>query len=50
MFSVQGADFVEFDVHLTKDEVPIIYHDFKVLLTYRKVGETHLNILDGLMI
>jgi len=23
-----GADFVEFDVQLTKDNVPIIYHDF----------------------
>ena len=23
-----GADFVEFDVQLTKDKVPIIYHDF----------------------
>ncbi|KAI9914152.1 hypothetical protein PsorP6_005751 [Peronosclerospora sorghi] len=23
-----GADFVEFDVQLTKDRVPIIYHDF----------------------
>ncbi|KAG7398937.1 Glycerophosphocholine phosphodiesterase gpcpd1 [Phytophthora boehmeriae] len=25
-----GADFVEFDVQLTKDQVPIIYHDFLV--------------------
>lgn len=25
-----GADFVEFDVQLTKDRVPIIYHDFSV--------------------
>jgi len=24
-----GAQYVEFDVHLTKDLVPIIYHDFK---------------------
>ncbi|KAH7460437.1 Glycerophosphocholine phosphodiesterase GPCPD1 [Phytophthora ramorum] len=25
-----GADFVEFDVQLTKDRVPVIYHDFLV--------------------
>uniref|UniRef100_A0AAV1VD75 Glycerophosphodiester phosphodiesterase n=1 Tax=Peronospora matthiolae TaxID=2874970 RepID=A0AAV1VD75_9STRA len=25
-----GADFVEFDVQLTKDKVPVIYHDFMV--------------------
>ncbi|CAI5720705.1 unnamed protein product [Hyaloperonospora brassicae] len=25
-----GADFVEFDVQLTKDRVPVIYHDFNV--------------------
>lgn len=26
----KGADFVEFDVQLTKDLVPVIYHDFEV--------------------
>ncbi|XP_014784314.1 glycerophosphocholine phosphodiesterase GPCPD1 isoform X1 [Octopus bimaculoides] len=25
-----GADFVEMDVHLTKDHVPVIYHDFSI--------------------
>ncbi|VVC38349.1 Carbohydrate-binding-like fold,Spaetzle,PLC-like phosphodiesterase, TIM beta/alpha-barrel [Cinara cedri] len=28
----KGADFVEFDIQLTKDLVPIIYHDFEVSL------------------
>lgn len=31
----KGADFVEFDVQLTKDLVPIIYHDFQVSMATR---------------
>lgn len=31
-----GADYVEFDVHLSKDLVPVIYHDFNVCLTLRQ--------------
>ncbi|XP_064650028.1 glycerophosphocholine phosphodiesterase GPCPD1-like isoform X2 [Lineus longissimus] len=31
-----GADYVEFDVQLSKDLFPIIYHDFSVVLTLRK--------------
>ena len=35
----QGADFVEFDVLLTKDHVPVIYHDFSICLsTARKAS------------
>lgn len=43
-----GAAFVEFDVQVTKDLVPVIYHDFLVsetgtdapvhTLTYRQVS------------
>lgn len=31
-----GADYVEFDVQLSKDLVPVIYHDFFVCITMRK--------------
>ncbi|XP_074593966.1 glycerophosphocholine phosphodiesterase GPCPD1-like [Brevipalpus obovatus] len=31
-----GADMVEFDVHLSKDNVPILYHDFSVYVTLHK--------------
>ena len=33
----QGADMVEFDVMLTKDHMPVVYHDFSVCLSYKKV-------------
>ncbi len=26
-----GADMVEFDVHLSKDLVPVIYHNFELM-------------------
>ncbi|GFO17751.1 glycerophosphocholine phosphodiesterase gpcpd1 [Plakobranchus ocellatus] len=29
-----GADFVEFDVLLSKDKVPVVYHDFAVKVLY----------------
>ncbi|XP_031343749.1 glycerophosphocholine phosphodiesterase GPCPD1-like isoform X2 [Photinus pyralis] len=31
-----GADFVEFDVQLSKDLVPIIYHDFHVCIAMKR--------------
>ncbi|XP_067928225.1 glycerophosphocholine phosphodiesterase GPCPD1-like [Watersipora subatra] len=31
-----GADFVEFDVMVSKDKVPVIWHDFKVSILLRK--------------
>lgn len=33
-----GADFVEFDVQLSKDHVPVIYHDFHVLISMKRKG------------
>ncbi|WAQ99036.1 GPCP1-like protein [Mya arenaria] len=36
-----GADFVELDVHLTKDKQAIVYHDFKVQIAYRKNHNAH---------
>ena len=37
----QGADFLEFDVHLTKDEVPVVYHDLTtcVIASSVSIGE-----------
>lgn len=34
-----GADYVEFDVQLSKDLVPIIYHDFHVCIAMKKKKE-----------
>ncbi|WKX96536.1 hypothetical protein Q1695_012736 [Nippostrongylus brasiliensis] len=31
-----GADYVEFDVQLTKDKIAVIYHDFHVLVSVAK--------------
>ena len=40
-----GADFVEIDIQLSKDMVPVIYHDFHVAIALRKkdvVDDHHL--------
>ncbi|CAF0888051.1 unnamed protein product [Didymodactylos carnosus] len=31
-----GADFVEFDVQLSKDKIPVVYHDFQVAITLKR--------------
>ncbi|XP_070532631.1 glycerophosphocholine phosphodiesterase GPCPD1-like isoform X2 [Ptychodera flava] len=31
-----GVDFIEFDVLLTKDMIPVIYHDFNIFLNMKK--------------
>ncbi|XP_078326933.1 glycerophosphocholine phosphodiesterase GPCPD1-like isoform X1 [Crassostrea virginica] len=39
-----GADYVEFDVQLSKDMIPVIYHDFHVAITYRKKKREELEL------
>ena len=34
----KGADYIEFDVHLSKDNIPVIYHDFTTCLVVDKVS------------
>lgn len=36
--STQGADFVEFDVQLSQDRVPVVYHDFNVCVAVSEVN------------
>lgn len=31
-----GADFVEFDVQLSKDRVPVVYHDYQVCISLKR--------------
>ncbi|KAK2719472.1 hypothetical protein QYM36_005081 [Artemia franciscana] len=33
-----GADYLEFDVHLSKDHIPVVYHDFVVNVLLKKKG------------
>ena len=39
---MQGAAYVEFDVHLSKDAVPIVYHDLTCCISTKKV---HLRLI-----
>lgn len=34
--SYHGADMVEFDVQLSKDHIPVIYHDFYVSISLKR--------------
>uniref|UniRef100_A0A673ZKJ0 Glycerophosphocholine phosphodiesterase 1 n=1 Tax=Salmo trutta TaxID=8032 RepID=A0A673ZKJ0_SALTR len=36
-----GAAYVEFDVHLSKDCVPIVYHDLTCCISTKKKGDKH---------
>ncbi|XP_071802544.1 glycerophosphocholine phosphodiesterase GPCPD1-like isoform X2 [Asterias amurensis] len=37
--ALHGADFVEFDVNVTKDHVPIVYHDCEAKLTTKDTSK-----------
>lgn len=37
--SKHGADFVEFDVQVTKDGVPVIFHDFHVMVDDKRTNK-----------
>ena len=41
--ALHGADMIEFDVQISKDMVPVIYHDFELCLpSTKRNGENHL--------
>lgn len=47
--AAHGADMVEFDVQLSKDLVPVIYHDFFVYVSLKKktvTGEIQHDMLE----
>jgi len=41
-----GADFVEFEVQLSKDLVPVIYHDFHVCISVKKKRANESDMLE----
>jgi len=42
--NTKGINYVEFDVHLTSDNVPVIYHDFFITLKGTEVSMANLNL------
>jgi len=40
-----GADMVEFDVHLSKDLIPVIYHNFDLTTAVARKGEDEKSVL-----
>ncbi|KAE9550858.1 hypothetical protein FO519_005939 [Halicephalobus sp. NKZ332] len=46
--SKNGADFVEFDVQLTKDHVAVIFHDFHVLVSVAKRSGSTIDLNNSL--
>ncbi|XP_072218436.1 glycerophosphocholine phosphodiesterase GPCPD1 [Leuresthes tenuis] len=41
-----GAAFVEFDVHLSKDAVPIVYHDLTCCISTKKKNDKNLELIE----
>ncbi|XP_008286179.1 glycerophosphocholine phosphodiesterase GPCPD1 [Stegastes partitus] len=41
-----GAPFVEFDVHLSKDAVPIVYHDLTCCISTKKKNDKNLELIE----
>ncbi|XP_013865338.1 glycerophosphocholine phosphodiesterase GPCPD1 [Austrofundulus limnaeus] len=44
--ATHGAAFVEFDVHLSKDEVPIVYHDLTCCISTKKKNDKNLELIE----
>ncbi|KAM9354745.1 glycerophosphocholine phosphodiesterase GPCPD1 isoform 2-T4 [Pholidichthys leucotaenia] len=41
-----GAAYVEFDVHLSKDAVPIVYHDLTCCISTKKKNDKNLELIE----